>query len=97
MRRLIRERSYVAQALGIVCIGLVFAVGTAQAVHSHPLGSLTNHHSCSICSAPSMGPAVAAVDLLAITRPVAAAYVGPTNSIGFRPVITNFVRPPPAV
>jgi hypothetical protein len=91
------KRSFFTQALGVVCVVLVFAMGTVQAVHSHPLNSQASHHSCSVCSAPSMGPIAATVGLLPTARPVAMAYSARETFVVFRPVVTNFVRPPPAV
>src|SRR5258708_24580377 len=94
----IQERSRIARALCVLCVGLVFAMGTAQAVHAHPAADpQTSHHSCSICSAPSMGPAAATVSLLPTARPVAIAPTARETFVVFRPVVTNFVRPPPAV
>ena len=90
-------RTFINRLLGVLCIALVFAIGTAQAVHSHPANSQTARHSCSICSAPSMGPAVATVDLLPMAKPVAMTYSARETFVAFRPVLTNFVRPPPAV
>lgn len=91
------KRSFYTRALGVLCVALVFAMGTAQAVHSHPDDSQTSHHSCTICSAPAMGPAAVTVDLLPMTNPVALAYSASETFVAFRPVLTNFVRPPPAV
>lgn len=85
-----------AQALCLLCVGLVVAMGTAQAAHAHPAASLTDHHSCSICSAPSIGPAVAALQLLPLGKPVVMVYSAREIFVTYRPVLTNFVRPPPA-
>jgi len=78
-------------------MALVCAMGTVQAVHSHPINSLTSHHSCSICSAPSLGPAAVTVSVLPMVKPVAMAHLARETFVVFRPVLTNFVRPPPAV
>ena len=91
------KRSRIFQALSVLCMALVCVMGTVQAVHSHPANSQTSRHSCSICSAPSMGPAAATVDLLPMAKPVAMAYSAREIFVAFRPVLTNFVRPPPAV
>jgi len=90
------RRNDIAQALGVLCIVLVFAMSTAQAVHSNANGSQTSHHSCSICSAPSLGPATTTANVLPMVRPVAMAYRDFGISVIFRPPLTNFVRPPPA-
>ena len=91
------ERTQIAKALAVLCMALVFALGTVQAVHSHPVSSQASHHSCSTCSAPSLGPAVATVDVLPMVKTVAMAYFPRETFVVFRPVLTNFVRPPPAV
>lgn len=97
MTQLSAKRSFYTRALGVLCVALVFAMGTAQAVHSHPdTDSQTSHHSCTICSAPTMGPAAVTVDLLPMAKPVAMAYSVSGTIVAFRPILTNFVRPPPA-
>src|SRR4051812_3899089 len=90
-------RSHFAQVLCLLCVALVFVMGTVQAVHSHPGNSQTTHHSCSICSAPSLGPAATTVSVLPMVKPVAIAHDTDETFVVFRPVLTNFVRPPPAV
>src|SRR6266576_5249690 len=91
------NRSYFAQVLCVLCVALVFTMGTVQAVHSHPAKSQTAHHSCSICSAPSLGPTATTVSVLPMVKPVAMAHFTSESQGIFRPVLTNFVRPPPAV
>jgi Fe-S-cluster-containing hydrogenase component 2 len=91
------KRSWIFQALCVLCMALVCAMGTVQAVHSHPINSRTSHHSCSICSAPSLGPAAVTVSVLQMVKPVAMAHFSRETFVVFRPVLTNFVRPPPAV
>jgi hypothetical protein len=90
-------RTSINRVLGVLCIVLVFALGTAQAVHSHPVDSQRTHHSCSICSAPSIGPPGVTVDLVPTAKPVGVACSPRESFVAFRPVLTNFVRPPPAV
>jgi hypothetical protein len=76
---------------------LVCAMGVAQAVHSHPDGSTTSHHACSICTAAHVGLSVGPV----MTPPVliAAALATPASESSdiFRPASTQFIRPPPAL
>ena len=91
------KRSRIFQALCLLCITLVCAMGTVQAVHSHPSNSQTSRHSCSICSAPSLGPASTIISVLPMVKPVAMAHFTRETFVVFRPVLTNFVRPPPAV
>ena len=90
-------RTQIAKALTVLCVVLVFAIGTVQAVHSHPASSQASHHSCSICSSPSLGPAVATVDVLPMVKPVAMAHFSRKTFVVSRPSSTNFIRPPPAV
>jgi len=91
------KRSRIFQALSVLCMALVCVMGTVQAVHSHPINSQTSHHSCSICSAPTLGPASTIISVLPMVRPVAMAHFTRETFVVFRPVLTNFVRPPPAV
>ena len=97
MIRATANRSQIAQLLGVLCIVLVLAMGTVQALHSHPDDSQTPRHSCSICSAPSLGPAATTVSVLPMVRPVAMTHFARETFVVFRPALTNFVRPPPAV
>ena len=91
------QRSLIAKTLAVLCMTLVFAMGTVQAVHSHPVSSQASHHSCSICSAPTLGPAVAAIEILPIGKPVAMVHFARQAFVVFRTTSTNFIRPPPAV
>ena len=91
------ERSQMAKAVAVLCMALVFAMGTVQAVHSHPVSSQASHHSCSICAGPSLGPVVATVDVLPMVKPVAMAHFSRETFVVSRPTSTNFIRPPPAV
>lgn len=91
------NRSRIARVLSVLCAVLVFAMGTVQAVHSHPANSQTSHHSCSVCSAPSLGPATATVRVLPMVKQVAWAHFARETFVAYRPALTNFVRPPPAV
>jgi len=91
------NRSWIFQTLCVLCMALVCAMGTVQAVHSHPINSLTSHHSCSICSAPSLGQASTTISVLPMLKAVTMAHFTRETFVVFRPVLTNFVRPPPAV
>ncbi len=91
------QRSLIAKTLAVLCMALVFAMGTVQAVHSHPVSSQASHHSCSICSAPTLGPAVAAIEMLSIGKPVAMVHFARQAFAVFLTTSTNFIRPPPAV
>lgn len=96
MMRVPAKRSQIAQALGVLCVVLVLTMGTVQAVHSHPVNSQTSRQSCSICSAPSVGPATTTVSVLPMVKPVAMAHFARETFVVFRPASTNFIRPPPA-
>jgi hypothetical protein len=90
-------RTQIAKALTVLCVALVFAMGTVHAVHSHPANSQTSRHSCSICSAPTLGPTIAALDMLSMSKPVAMVHVAGETFVVFRTTSTNPIRPPPAV
>ena len=91
------QQTQIAKALAVLCVALVFALGTVHAVHSHPANSQTSRHSCSICSAPTLGPAVAAIDMPSLGTPIAMVRFARETFVVFRPTSTNFIRPPPAV
>jgi Protein of unknown function (DUF2946) len=81
----------------VLAIALVCVMGTVQAVHSHPENSTTSHHTCTICATAHAGlstTAVASAPVLATaTLAIAVAEVSPV----FRPVTSQFIRPPPAL
>src|SRR5258706_13781798 len=91
------ERTQIAKALAVLCMALVFAMGTVQAVHSHPVSSQASHHSCSICSAPTLGPPVAAIEMLSIAKPVPMVHFPRQTLPEFLATPTHFIRPPPEV
>src|SRR5258705_10646948 len=91
------NRSYFAQVLCVLCVALVFTMGTVQAVPSHPAKSQTAHHSCSIFSAPSLGPTATTVKVLPIFKPVAMAHFTSESQGISRPILTNFIRQPTPV
>ncbi len=85
------------RAVCMLSIVLVCLMGIVQAVHSHPDNSATSHHTCSICATAHVGlntETVASAPVLvatALTSSVAEV------SLIFRPVTTQFIRPPPAL
>lgn len=91
------QRNRITKLACILCMALVFAFGTMYAIHSHPADSETSHRPCSICMAASFGPVTPTVTLLQIAKPVAMVPIACQTFVLFRPVLTNFVRPPPAV
>lgn len=83
--------------LAVVCVLLVIAVGTVQAVHVHSDGT-TSHADCSLCG-------TAHVSVQVLRSPVAAApvvlatYIEPSVELRAAvatPVFALFTRPPPS-
>jgi len=96
---MIREsgnRGAFVRAVCVLCVALVCAMGMVQATHSHSENSTTAHHSCSICATAHAGintqTAASAPVLLMAALAIPAAEAAPI----FRPVTTQFIRPPPA-
>src|ERR1039458_2284787 len=84
------------RAVCVLSVALVCVMGTVQATHSHPENSTTSHHTCSICATAHAGlntqtPASAPV----LATAVLAILVAEVSPI-FRPLTTQFIRPPPA-
>jgi hypothetical protein len=83
--------------LSLLCIGLVVACGTIQAVHVHPQGDLS-HSDCALCVTAhvSVQLAQSAVTLHHVTPVISAveAFVArtPTQTIS---TFALFTRPPP--
>jgi hypothetical protein len=96
MQRMWVNRSVIARTTAVLCVLLVFAIGTVQAVHSHPDSAKTSQHSCSICSVPNakLNTQSASPEPVMVAVPVA--RIETTAPKIFRPATTNFVRPPPA-
>jgi len=81
----------------MLSIALMCVMGMVQAIHSHPEDSTTSHHTCSICATAHAGisavPMVSAPILGTTALAILTADVSPI----FRPVTTQFIRPPPAL
>jgi hypothetical protein len=90
------NRGVLVRAAAVLCVLLLFAMGTAQAVHSHPDSAKTPRHSCSICSVPNAKLNVQRVSPVPVMAAEPVLRVEKTAARIFRPVRTNFVRPPPA-
>lgn len=90
------NRTRTFRAVALLGALLVLAIGTAQAIHTHPDNSQTSHHFCSICSAASLGPVTATVSVLPTARAVGVALLTPERIAVFRPASSLFIRPPPA-
>ena len=95
MQHLWANRGVIVRTTAVLCVLLVFAIGTVQAVHSHP-DSATAQHSCSICSVPSANLNTQSVSPVPVMVAVPVARIETTAPRIFRPTTTNFVRPPPA-
>src|SRR5271157_2831356 len=97
MMRVSADRGAFVRALCVLCVALVCVMGTVQATHSHPENSTTSPHACSICATAHAGlntQTVASAPVLATAvLAIPAAEISPT----FRPVTTQFIRPPPAI
>jgi len=90
------DRSMGVKLLSALCVLLAFVMGIAQAVHSHPNGSVATHHSCSICSTPSVSLITATPDATPALRVVALATVAGETAQAFQPASAILIRPPPA-
>jgi hypothetical protein len=94
--KLSANRGGFVRAVCVLSIALMCVMGTVQAVHSHADDSGTSRHTCTICATAHAGistaPVVAAPVLGATALAILAAEVSPI----FRPVATQFIRPPPA-
>src|SRR4030081_371202 len=89
------SRSTCVRALCVLCIALVFAMGVVQATHSHAENSTTSHHSCSICATAHAGfNAQTSSSAPVLATAVLANSVSELAPI-FRPLTTQFIRPPP--
>jgi len=80
----------------VLCVFLVFAIGTVQAVHSHPDNAKASPHSCSICSVPNAKLNTENVSPAPLMVAVPVVRIETTAPKIFRPATTHFVRPPPA-
>jgi hypothetical protein len=90
------NRGVFVRAVCVLSVALVCVMATVQATHSHPENSTTSHHTCSICATAHAGlntqtPASAPV----LATAVLAILVAEVSPI-FRPLTTQFIRPPPA-
>lgn len=81
----------------VLCVALVCVIGTVQATHSHSENSATSHHTCSICATAHVGLHAGTVTSAPVL--VATALTGTIAEVSliFRPVTTQFIRPPPAL
>jgi L-asparagine transporter-like permease len=96
MRRILQNHERWSAVVSVLCIVMMVLVGTAQVIHSHPDSEKSARHTCSICSTPN------AKLNTSHSSPVPVMVAAPIVSVEalapriFRPVTSNFVRPPPA-
>jgi hypothetical protein len=89
------NRAGFVRAVCMLSIGLMCLMGTVQAIHSHPEDSTTSHHTCSICATAHAGISTAPVVSAPVVGATALAILAPEVAPIFRPVTTQFIRPPP--
>jgi hypothetical protein len=73
---------------------MMLVMGTVQAVHVHPDNA--PRHTCSICSTPNAKLNTADASPVPVMAAVPLPRLESTALRIFRPVTTNFVRPPPS-
>ena len=96
MIRVWGKRGGFVRAVCVLSVALVCVMGTVQATHSHPENSTTSHHTCSICATAHAGLSTATVASAPVLITAALAILVAEVSVIFRPVTTQFIRPPPA-
>jgi len=82
--------------LALLCISLVIACGTIQAVHVHPQGNIS-HSDCPLCATAHVGVQVAEPPVVLHVAPVISVVevsVAPTLTQTFS-TFALFTRPPP--
>jgi len=82
--------------LALLCVSLVIACGTIQAVHVHPQGDI--HSDCPLCVTAHVGVQVAETPVVLHVAPVASpveTLVTPPLKGSFS-TFALFTRPPPA-
>jgi Fe-S-cluster-containing hydrogenase component 2 len=95
MLKVSTNRGVFVRAVCVLCVALVCVIGTIQATHSHPENSTSSHHTCSICAtAHAVNTQAAASAPVLATATLTSS--GSEVSRSFRPVATQFIRPPPA-
>jgi len=90
------NRGRFVRAVCVLCVALVCVMGTVQATHSHPDSSTTSRHTCTICATAHAGLSTqTAASAPVLATAVLAILVADVTPI-FRPLSTQFIRPPPA-
>jgi hypothetical protein len=90
------NRGRLARAVCVLSVVLVCVMGTVQATHLHPVNATTSHHTCSICATAHAGLSTRTVASAPVLVTAALAILVAEVSPIFRPVTTQFIRPPPA-
>jgi hypothetical protein len=81
--------------LALLCISLVVAFGTIQAVHVHPQGDI--HSDCSLCVSAHVGVQIVEAPVVLHVAPI----VSPVDAVPApslkesSPTVALFTRPPP--
>ncbi|WP_158792538.1 hypothetical protein [Granulicella sp. L60] len=83
--------------LAFLCLILVVACGTIQAVHVHPDGDIS-HADCSLCVTAHLAAQVAVPTVMLFVAPIIAAVetYRPCTRAGTFSTFALFTRPPPA-
>jgi hypothetical protein len=94
MRGTPKNRGRWSGVVSVLCLVMMLAMGTVQAVHVHPDNA--PRHTCSICSTPNakLNTEDASPVPVMVAVPVASVEISVPRI--FRPTTPNFVRPPPA-
>ncbi|MGD0791129.1 MAG: hypothetical protein ABR920_05095 [Terriglobales bacterium] len=97
MLKVSANRGVWVRAVCVLSVVLVCVMGTIQAIHSHPENSTTSHHACSICATAHAGLSTQTVASAPVLATAALASLVSEVSPIFRPITTQFIRPPPAL
>jgi hypothetical protein len=91
------NRGVSVRAVCVLCVALICVTGSIQATHSHADDSVASHHSCTICATAHAGVSTQPVASTPVL--VTAVLLSPVAEVStiFRPAITQFIRPPPAL
>jgi hypothetical protein len=90
------NRGGLVRAVCVLCVALVCVMGTVQATHSHSENSTTSRHTCTICATAHAGLSTqTAASAPVLATAVLAVLIAEVSPI-FRPLTTQFIRPPPS-
>jgi len=97
MMKLSANRGVFVRAVCVLCVALVCVMGTIQATHSHAENSTASHHTCTICATAHAGVNTQTIASAPVLGTAALAILAIEASPIFRPVTTEFIRPPPVL